>query len=204
MIWASPRELLNIFQADEIGCHIITSTNDMIAKLKLVGKDLDEYSLETVQMFHRTRPPRRSPLISKVRRLNRGSSHAKVFNPSLSPAAPATVGSLLVPQLLEQGYKVTVYDTMFFGDDFLPKNDPIFELSRATSATPRSSPRRLPDMTPSSASLASRMTRASSSTRSLSTSINLDAFEPMVVAAKKAGVKRFIYASSSSVYGVSD
>lgn len=51
LIWASPRELLNIFQADEIGCHIITVTNDVLKKLALVGKNLDEYSLETVKMF---------------------------------------------------------------------------------------------------------------------------------------------------------
>jgi transaldolase len=51
LIWASPRELLNIFQADSIGCHIITATNDILAKLRLVGKDLHEYSLETVKMF---------------------------------------------------------------------------------------------------------------------------------------------------------
>jgi transaldolase len=53
LIWASPRELLNIFQADSIGCHIITVTNDVLAKLPLVGKDLDQYSLETVEMFRR-------------------------------------------------------------------------------------------------------------------------------------------------------
>jgi transaldolase len=53
LIWASPRELLNIFQADAIGCHIITVTNDVLAKLNLVGKDLDQYSLETVEMFRR-------------------------------------------------------------------------------------------------------------------------------------------------------
>jgi len=52
LIWASPRELLNIFQADEIGCHIITVTNDILAKLKLVGRDLGDFSLDTVQMFH--------------------------------------------------------------------------------------------------------------------------------------------------------
>ncbi|HEV3153078.1 MAG TPA: transaldolase [Candidatus Baltobacteraceae bacterium] len=52
LIWASPRELLNVFQADEIGCHIITVTNDILAKLALVGKDLTEYSLDTVKMFH--------------------------------------------------------------------------------------------------------------------------------------------------------
>ena len=51
LIWASPRELLNIFHADSIGCHVITVTNDILAKLKLVGKDLSDYSLETVQMF---------------------------------------------------------------------------------------------------------------------------------------------------------
>jgi transaldolase len=52
LIWASPRELLNIFQADEIGCHIITVTNDILKKLSLVGKDLSDYSLDTVKMFH--------------------------------------------------------------------------------------------------------------------------------------------------------
>ena len=51
LIWASPRELLNIFQADEIGCHIITVTSDILSKLVLVGKDLGEYSLDTVKMF---------------------------------------------------------------------------------------------------------------------------------------------------------
>jgi len=51
LIWASPRELLNVLQADTIGCHIITVTNDILKKLSLVGKDLDEYSLETVKMF---------------------------------------------------------------------------------------------------------------------------------------------------------
>ncbi len=53
LIWASPRELLNIFQANEIGCHIITATNDILKKLPLIGKDLDAYSLETVEMFHK-------------------------------------------------------------------------------------------------------------------------------------------------------
>lgn len=51
LIWASPRELLNILQADAIGCHIITVTNDILQKLRLLGKDLHTYSLETVQMF---------------------------------------------------------------------------------------------------------------------------------------------------------
>jgi transaldolase len=53
LIWASPREVLNVVQADQVGCHIITMTNDLFAKLDLLGKDLAQYSLETVQMFHR-------------------------------------------------------------------------------------------------------------------------------------------------------
>jgi len=52
LIWASPREVLNIFQADAIGCHIITATSDILKKLDLVGKDLVEYSRETVKMFY--------------------------------------------------------------------------------------------------------------------------------------------------------
>ncbi len=52
LIWASPRELLNILQANAIGCHIITVTNDILKKLELIGKNLDEYSLETVKMFY--------------------------------------------------------------------------------------------------------------------------------------------------------
>jgi transaldolase len=53
LIWASPRELLNVVQADEIGCHIITCTSDVLGKLSSLGKGLEQFSLETVQMFHR-------------------------------------------------------------------------------------------------------------------------------------------------------
>jgi transaldolase len=53
LIWASPREILNVVQADHVGCHIITLTNDLFKKLDLLGKDLSQYSLETVQMFRR-------------------------------------------------------------------------------------------------------------------------------------------------------
>ena len=52
LIWASPRELLNVFQADEIGCHIITATNDILKKMELVGYELNAYSLDTVKMFY--------------------------------------------------------------------------------------------------------------------------------------------------------
>lgn len=53
LIWASPRELLNVFQADAVNCHIITATPDILKKLELVGRDLDRFSLETVEMFYR-------------------------------------------------------------------------------------------------------------------------------------------------------
>lgn len=53
IIWASPREVLNLVQAEQVGCHIITMTSDLIAKIPSLGKDLDQFSLETVQMFRR-------------------------------------------------------------------------------------------------------------------------------------------------------
>jgi transaldolase len=52
LIWASPRELLNVFQADTIGCHVITATHDILKKLELIGRDLHRFSLDTVQMFY--------------------------------------------------------------------------------------------------------------------------------------------------------
>ena len=52
LIWASPRELLNIFHAEEVGCHVITVTHDVLKKLELVGRDLADFSLETVRMFY--------------------------------------------------------------------------------------------------------------------------------------------------------
>jgi transaldolase len=53
LIWASPREILNVVQADQVGCHIITVTHDLLKKLESLGRNLDQFSLETVQMFHR-------------------------------------------------------------------------------------------------------------------------------------------------------
>jgi nucleoside-diphosphate-sugar epimerase len=113
-------------------------------------------------------------------------------------------GSLLVPQLLAEGYNVTVYDILFFGDSFLPKDNPrlkviqgdIRDVARLTSALQNQ------DVVLSLACISNDASFELD--ESLSTTINLNAFEPMVVAAKKAGVKRFVYASSSSVYGVSD
>jgi nucleoside-diphosphate-sugar epimerase len=113
-------------------------------------------------------------------------------------------GSLLTPQLLALGYKVTIYDTLFFGDSHLPKENPnlkivkgdIRDVAKLSEAVKGHD---------AFVSLACISNDASFELdENLSTSINLDAFEPMVRAAKNAGVKRFVYASSSSVYGVSD
>ena len=113
-------------------------------------------------------------------------------------------GSLLVPQLLDQGYNVTVYDLMYFGDSFFPKDHP---RRVAINGDIRDTAKLAAAMQGQEAvlSLACISNDASFELNErLSTTINLDAFEPMVIAAKKAGVKRFAYASSSSVYGVSD
>ena len=114
------------------------------------------------------------------------------------------VGSLLTPQLLDAGYEVTVYDIMFFGDWFLPKDNPRLKVISGDIRDARKLAAALKGHD-AVINLACISNDASFELdESLSTSVNLDAFEPMVVAAKDAGIRRFIYASSSSVYGVSD
>lgn len=112
-------------------------------------------------------------------------------------------GSLLVPQLLKNGYQVTVYDKMFFGNKFLPRDDKLnlIEGDIRDSSLIKSSCNNH-DYFISLACISNDASFALD--ENLSVSINMDAFEPMVIAAKEAGVKRFIYASSSSVYGVSE
>jgi len=113
-------------------------------------------------------------------------------------------GSLLTPQLLDKGYKVTVYDTLFFGSDFLPKNNPNLKIVQGDIRDTKKLAEAVKGHD-AFISLACISNDASFElNENLSTSINLEAFEPMVRAAKDAGVKRFVYASSSSVYGVSD
>ncbi len=129
---------------------------------------------------------------------------ARLFNSVFVTGGAGYCGSLLVPQLLQAGYKVTVYDTMFFGDSFLPKDNPNLRVEKGDI---RDSSHIAAAVTGHDAfvSLACISNDASFELdEKLSTSVNMDAFEPMVVAAKNGGVKRFIYASSSSVYGVSD
>ena len=111
-------------------------------------------------------------------------------------------GSLLVPILLSKGHKITVYDKFYFGN-FLPKNENL----NVIDGDIRNSKKIEEECSNHEffVSLACISNDASFElNENLSTSINLDAFEPMVIAAKNAGIKRFIYASSSSVYGISD
>jgi len=112
-------------------------------------------------------------------------------------------GSLLVPQLLNKGHRVTVFDTLFFGKDFLPlenKNLNVIKGDIRDANLLRFSCSNH-DIFLSLACISNDASFALN--ENLSTTINMDAFEPMVIAAKKAGIKRFVYASSSSVYGVS-
>ena len=114
------------------------------------------------------------------------------------------IGSLMCPTLLADGYKVTAFDTCYFGSDFLPHDHPDFRLIEGDirdAAAVRAACEGV-DMVVNLACISNDASFELD--EKLSTSINMDAFEPMVIAAKAAGVKRFIYASSSSVYGVSD
>jgi nucleoside-diphosphate-sugar epimerase len=127
-----------------------------------------------------------------------------MFKNVLVTGGAGYVGSLLTPQLLDLGYQVTVYDIMYFGDDFLPKRHPKLKVVRGDIRDTSRLSESLKGVEVV-INLACISNDASFELdEQLSTSINLDAFEPMVVAAKRAGVRRFIYASSSSVYGVSD
>ena len=114
------------------------------------------------------------------------------------------IGSLMCPTLLADGYKVTAFDTCYFGRDFLPHENPDFRLIEG-DIRDQAAVRAACEGVDMVVNLACISNDASFELdENLSTSINMDAFEPMVIAAKEAGVKRFIYASSSSVYGVSD
>jgi len=129
---------------------------------------------------------------------------SRMFNRIFVTGGAGYVGSRLVPQLLSSGYKVTVYDILYFGSEFLPKNDPNL---RVIEGDIRNTVKLGAALEGHDAvvHLACISNDASFELdENLSTSVNYDAFEPMVLAAKKAGIKRFVYASSSSVYGVSD
>jgi len=128
----------------------------------------------------------------------------RIFQKVLVTGGAGYCGARLVPQLLSRGYQVTVYDIMFFGNQFLPRHDPKLRIIdgdvrdlRKFAATVAGH-----DVVVHLACISNDASFELD--EDLSTSINLNGFEPLVLAAKKAGVKRFVYASSSSVYGVSD
>ncbi|HTP96271.1 MAG TPA: SDR family oxidoreductase [Burkholderiales bacterium] len=126
------------------------------------------------------------------------------FNNVLVTGGAGYVGSLLVPQLLDAGHKVSVYDIMYFGSDFLPKNHPNLKLISGDIRDTAKLEQALAGIDAVIALACISNDASFELDEKLSTSINLDAFEPMVIRAKRAGVKRFIYCSSSSVYGVSE
>jgi len=113
------------------------------------------------------------------------------------------IGSSLVPDLLEKNYKIAVYDIMYFGDNFFPKNHPNLKIIKG-DIRDQSKLKKVCKGYDLFIHLACISNDSSFQLdEKLSKSINFDAFEPMVISAKEAGIKRFIYASTSSVYGVS-
>jgi nucleoside-diphosphate-sugar epimerase len=126
------------------------------------------------------------------------------FNHVLITGGAGYCGSVLVPQMLEMGYRITVYDIQYYGCDFLPMNNPNLTVIKGDV-------RDIEKLQPLMADVDAVLHLACISNdasfeldENLSTSVNMDAFEPIVLAAKKGGVKRFVYASSSSVYGISE
>ena len=128
----------------------------------------------------------------------------QIYRKVLITGGAGYCGSSLVPQLLNSGYEVTVYDALFFTSDFLPLHNKKLKLIKGDIRDIETFSNALQNQE-AVINLACISNDASFELdEALSTTVNYDAFEPMVLAAKKAGVKRFIHASSSSVYGVSD
>ena len=126
------------------------------------------------------------------------------FNHILVTGGAGYCGSVLVPQMLDLGYRVTVYDIQYYGCDFLPLDNPSLTVIQGDV---RDIEKLESLMTGVDAVLYLACISNDASfelDENLSTSVNMDAFEPIVLGAKKAGVKRFIFASSSSVYGISE
>lgn len=114
------------------------------------------------------------------------------------------VGSLLCPQLIEKGHAVLCYDICYFGSSFLPLAHPRFKLIRGDLRDMRKVAEAMQGIDVVIHLACISNDASFELDERLSTSINLDPFEPLVAAAKSAGVKRFVFASSASVYGLSD
>ncbi len=114
------------------------------------------------------------------------------------------VGSRLVPELLNEGFQVTIYDTMFFGDIFLPKDNKNLKIIKGDIRDIKFLEDSCKDHDVFIHLACISNDASFALNEELSKSVNLDAFEPMVLVAKSCGIKRFIYASTSSVYGISD
>ncbi len=114
------------------------------------------------------------------------------------------VGNVLVPSLLEDGYRVTVYDSLFFHEDTLPISNPNLKLVNGDIRNIEKFKSELQNIDTVMHLACISNDPSFELNSSLSTSINFECFEPLVLESKKAGIKRFIYCSSSSVYGISD
>ena len=126
------------------------------------------------------------------------------FNHVLVTGGAGYCGSVLIPQLLDMGYRVTVYDILYYGCNFLPLDNPSLRVVQGDI-------RDIEMLEPLMAGVDAILHLACISNdasfeldENLSISVNMDSFEPIVLAAKKTGVKRFVFASSSSVYGISE
>jgi len=125
------------------------------------------------------------------------------FNSVFITGGAGYCGSKLVPQLLAAGYKVTVYDSLYFSADYLPAENEKFTIIKGDIRDKKLFSKSVfgHDVVVNLACISNDPSFELN--EDLSTKVNLDAFEPMVIESKKAGIKRFIYASTSSVYGLS-
>lgn len=191
LLWASTREPYNFVQAQQSGCHIITAPVAMLHKRQLFGKDLEQFSLETVKMFY-------DDATAADYQLQTRKNMKKV----LITGGAGYVGTLLTQRLLDKGYSVIVYDAMFFGCKLKPHKN--LQIVRADIRDTKTFAGAVQGVDAVIHLACISNDPSFHLDDQLSKTINYDCFEPLVIAAKQAGVRRFINASTSSVYGVSD